>query len=123
MNNRILIIFQTPENSFPLSILNCEKWSEESNKDTTAKIDAELDASSTGTEHPSPSEAASSLEHSLDTLVLLCCENSLRLYSMKSVIQVPLLPLLCFSSEHCCASICTLKRFTLYRARTKQFIK
>ncbi|PPD97559.1 hypothetical protein GOBAR_DD05399 [Gossypium barbadense] len=83
----ILIIFQTPENSFPLSILNCEKRSEESNKDTTAKIEAELDASSTGTEHPSSSEAASSLEHSLDTLLLLCCENSLRLYSMKSVIQ------------------------------------
>ncbi|KAK8303550.1 hypothetical protein V6Z12_D04G158100 [Gossypium hirsutum] len=75
------------ENSFPLSILNCEKRSEESNKDTTAKIEAELDASSTGTEHPSSSEAASSLEHSLDTLLLLCCENSLRLYSMKSVIQ------------------------------------
>ncbi|KAH1039946.1 hypothetical protein J1N35_041689 [Gossypium stocksii] len=75
------------EDSFPLSILNCEKRSEESNKDTTAKIEAELDISSTGTEHPSSSEAASSLEHSLDTLVLLCCENSLRLYSMKSVIQ------------------------------------
>ncbi|MBA0577539.1 hypothetical protein Golob_023998, partial [Gossypium lobatum] len=75
------------QNSFPLSILNCEKRSEESNKDTTAKIEAELDASSTGTEHPSSSEAASSLEHSLDTLLLLCCENSLHLYSMKSVIQ------------------------------------
>ncbi|GMI79923.1 Tomosyn [Hibiscus trionum] len=72
-------------NRFP--VLNCETHLEESSKDTTAKGKAELDASSTGTEHLSSSETASSLDHSLDTLVLLCCENSLRLYSMNSVIQ------------------------------------
>ncbi|GMJ03232.1 Tomosyn [Hibiscus trionum] len=71
--------------SFP--VLNREKHLEESSKDSTAKGEAELDASSTGTEHPSSSETASSLDRSLDTLVLLCCESSLRLYSMKSVIQ------------------------------------
>ncbi|KAL4351252.1 hypothetical protein GQ457_06G006010 [Hibiscus cannabinus] len=69
------------------TVLNREKHLEESSKDTTSKGEAELDDSSTGTEHPSSSETASSLDRSLDKLVLLCCENSLRLYSMKSVIQ------------------------------------
>ncbi|XVE97101.1 hypothetical protein REPUB_Repub02eG0281600 [Reevesia pubescens] len=73
------------ESSF--SVSNCEKQLEESSKDTTAKCEPELDASSSGTEHLSSSVTAFSQENSLDALVLLCCENSLRLYSMKSVIQ------------------------------------
>ncbi|KAE8696515.1 Transducin family protein / WD-40 repeat family protein, putative isoform 2 [Hibiscus syriacus] len=68
-------------------VLNCEKHLEESTKDTTVKGEAELDASSTGTEHPSSSETASTLDRSLDMLFLLCCQNSLWLYSMKSLIQ------------------------------------
>ncbi|XP_022767745.1 uncharacterized protein LOC111312058 isoform X3 [Durio zibethinus] len=75
------------ESSFSVSELNCEGQLEESSKDITAKSEPELDASSTVTEHLSSSETASSQEHSLDALVLLCCENSLHLYSMKSVIQ------------------------------------
>ncbi|XP_007026669.2 PREDICTED: uncharacterized protein LOC18597526 isoform X1 [Theobroma cacao] len=75
------------ESSFSVSELNCEKQLEESSKDTTDKGEPRLNASSTGTEHLPPSETASSQEHSLDALLLLCCENSLRLYSMKSVIQ------------------------------------
>ncbi|KAK8617271.1 hypothetical protein V6N13_080189 [Hibiscus sabdariffa] len=73
------------ESRFP--VLNHEKHLEEFSKDTTAKGEADLDVASTGTEHPSSSETASSLDHSLDMLVLLCCENSLQLYSMNSVIQ------------------------------------
>ncbi|XVF76834.1 hypothetical protein PTKIN_Ptkin13bG0298700 [Pterospermum kingtungense] len=71
---------------FLVSELKCEKQLDESSKDTTAKSRPELDASSTGTEHLS-SETASSQENPLEALVLLCCENSSRLYSMKSVIQ------------------------------------
>ncbi|KAE8711656.1 Transducin family protein / WD-40 repeat family protein, putative isoform 2 [Hibiscus syriacus] len=72
-------------NSFP--VLNREKHLEESSKDITVKGEAELDASSTETEHPSSSETASTLDRSLDMLFLLCCQNSLRLFSMKSLIQ------------------------------------
>ncbi|OMO85028.1 hypothetical protein CCACVL1_10464 [Corchorus capsularis] len=75
------------ESSFPVSELNCEKQLEESSKDTTTKSEPGVDATSTETEHLYPSETASSQEHSLDALILLCCEKSLRLYSMKSVIQ------------------------------------
>lgn len=75
------------ESCFSVSELNCEKQLEESSKDTTAKSKPELDASSTRTENLSSSEIASSQEHPLEALVLLCCENSLHLYSMKSVIQ------------------------------------
>ncbi|XP_038992535.1 uncharacterized protein LOC120116025 isoform X2 [Hibiscus syriacus] len=71
--------------SFP--VLNREKHLEESSKDITVKGEAELDASSTETEHPSSSETASTLDRSLDMLFLLCCQNSLRLFSMKSLIQ------------------------------------
>ncbi|XP_022745688.1 uncharacterized protein LOC111295998 isoform X3 [Durio zibethinus] len=75
------------ESSFSLSELNYEEQLEESGKDTTAKSEPELAASITGTEHLFSSETASSQEYSLDALVLLCCEKSLCLYSMKSVIQ------------------------------------
>ncbi|XWS67252.1 hypothetical protein CRYUN_Cryun05aG0271400 [Craigia yunnanensis] len=75
------------QSSFSVSELNCENQLEESSKDTTSNSEPELDASSTGTEYLSSSETVSSQEHSLDALVLLCCENSSRLYSMMSVIQ------------------------------------
>ncbi|XVE76566.1 hypothetical protein DITRI_Ditri12bG0183600 [Diplodiscus trichospermus] len=75
------------ESSFSASELNYEKQLEESSKDTTAKSEPGLDAS-TETQHLSSSEIISSQEPSLDALVLLCCKNSLCLYSMKSVIQV-----------------------------------
>ncbi|XWS55523.1 hypothetical protein CRYUN_Cryun09bG0007400 [Craigia yunnanensis] len=84
---KIIFIDGGNESNFSVSELDCEKQLEESSKDTTAKSEPELDASSTGTEHLSSSETASSQEHPLDALVLLCCENSSRLYSMKSVIQ------------------------------------
>ncbi|OMO97590.1 Lethal(2) giant larvae protein [Corchorus olitorius] len=93
------IISINGESSFPVSELDCEKQLEESSKDTTTKSEPGVEATSTETDHLYPSETASSQEHSLDALILLCCEKSLRLYSMKSVIQVPLLLSLCFASE------------------------
>jgi syntaxin-binding protein 5 len=55
---------------------------------TTGGID-----SHEGEQHSSL-ETARSEERLLDSVLLLCCEDSLHLYSTKSVIQVPLLPYL-----------------------------
>lgn len=46
-----------------------------------------------GVQQPS-SETACSEERLLDSILLLCCEDSLHLYSTKSVIQVLYLPYL-----------------------------
>ncbi|GLT66184.1 hypothetical protein SLA2020_385670 [Shorea laevis] len=79
------------ENSVPFSALTSEKHPEEPSKDTTAQ-EPRTEASSVATDppeahHPSSSEIACAGEQSLDALILLCCENSTRLYSIKSVTQ------------------------------------
>lgn len=55
------------------------------------------------------SENAYSEERLLNSLILLCCVDSVRLYSTKSVIQVPvMLPLFIFITLLCCLYSCLL---------------
>lgn len=75
-----------------------EKQAEQSAEENAPKNKPTPDTSSIETkshetEHLFSSENACSGESSNDALVLLCCEDSVRLYSRKSVIQVPLLSL------------------------------
>lgn len=51
--------------------------------------------------HHSSSGIALTGERFMDSLILLCCEDSLRMYSTKNVIQVALLPLLFYFQHHC----------------------
>ncbi|KAH9736587.1 v-snare coiled-coil domain-containing protein [Citrus sinensis] len=75
-----------------------EKQAEQSAEENAAKnkptpATSSIETKSHETEHLFSSENACSGESSNDALVLLCCEDSVRLYSRKSVIQVPLLSL------------------------------
>lgn len=62
---------------------------------------------------PHSSATASSEERLLDSVLLLCCEDSLHLYSTKSVIQVLLCPLFIFTLEYEGSSVCKLKGYFL----------
>ena len=72
-----------------------EKQPEESSRDTATKEEPIPDGSQVGissgaVEHNSSADTACSEESLLDSFVLLCCVDSTRLFSTKSVIQVPL---------------------------------
>lgn len=80
------------DNRIPLAALTSGKHPDESSKDIAPKKELKVDGSTVGadskdTNHPNSLETACSGEQSQDALVLLCCQKSLRLYSMKAVIQ------------------------------------
>ncbi|KAI4353370.1 hypothetical protein L6164_002328 [Bauhinia variegata] len=79
------------DDSIPASALSNGKQVEESLKDTASPDDPVAENNSTGVNlsqaEACSSETTSSGDLSLDPLVLLCCENSLCIFSAKSVIQ------------------------------------
>lgn len=81
-----------------------EKYAEESSQNSTTKTECNPGSGSAGsslheTQHHSSAEETRSTEKFLDSYVLLCCQDSLRLYSVNSIIQV-LLSFLSFSFFH-----------------------
>lgn len=95
INNKILHLFLNPEE--PVCEFPIEKQADEENaaKNKPTPDTSSIETKSQETGHLFSSENACSGEKSNDALVLLCCEDSLRLYSRNSVIQVPLLSLFC----------------------------
>lgn len=86
--------FEPPEDSISISEASNDKQQEEPLKGTAGAHPEEpvQESNSTGVNSSeaelSSSETTSSGDFLLDPLVLLCCENSLRLLSSKSLIQV-----------------------------------
>lgn len=82
-----------PEGGIPVSGSPDEKYTEESSQNPTTKSECNPGSGSAGSnlhesQHHSSAETPCSAEKFLDSFVLLCCEDSLRLYSVKSIIQV-----------------------------------
>lgn len=136
--NKILIIiiwfhsrskfwnFWITEGNTSSSKLCNENQPKDSFKDTAAKNEPIPDNSEVGTnshevEHDSCPETAYSGENLLELFVLLCCEDSLRLYSTKSVIQVSL-DFFNFTCNINIFFIC-LRWFDLLREMTNPYIK
>lgn len=93
MSLEILTDFCTPEGSISASEASNDKLQEETVKNTAdASPDEEEEPLSTRVNSSEAGLSSSESSHSgdllLDPLVLLCCENSLRLFSAKSLIQV-----------------------------------
>lgn len=88
--------FCTPAVSMSVSETSNETQPE-SHEDIPMKKECMPDGTSVGVNSLDgelhPSVTASSEERLLDSVLLLCCEDSLHLYSTKSVIEVPLCPL------------------------------
>ncbi|KAG5022724.1 hypothetical protein JHK85_019066 [Glycine max] len=92
MSLEILTDFCTPEGSISASEASNDKLQEETVKNTAdASPDEEEEPLSTRVNSSEAGLSSSESSHSgdllLDPLVLLCCENSLRLFSAKSLIQ------------------------------------
>ncbi|KAK9289677.1 hypothetical protein L1049_007835 [Liquidambar formosana] len=80
------------EGSSSVSGTSTEKEQQQSSQEIAAKNESMQDSDEVGTKsfetkHHSFTETANSGERILDSFLLLCCEDALRLYSTKSVIQ------------------------------------
>lgn len=89
---KILRDFCTPDNSISASEASNDKQQEEPLKNTDSLDEPLIESNSTGVNSSEVELSSSGSTYSgdllLDPLVLLCCENSLRLFSAKSLIQV-----------------------------------
>lgn len=84
-----------------------EKDNEESSQNPTTKSECNLGSGSAGSnlhesQHDSSAEETRHAEKFLDSYVLLCCEDSLRLYSVKSIIQGNNKPTRKVKQSNCC---------------------
>ena len=99
-----------PESGISVSGSPDEKDNEESSQNPTTKSECNLGSGSAGSnlhesQHDSSAEETRHAEKFLDSYVLLCCEDSLRLYSVKSIIQVLLYLFYLFLSFFLVASV------------------
>lgn len=84
-----------------------EKYAEESSQNSTTKTECNPGSGSAGsslheTQHHSSAEETRSTEKFLDSYVLLCCQDSLRLYSVNSIIQGNNKPTRKVKQSKCC---------------------
>lgn len=97
-----------PESGISVSGSPNEKHTQESSQNPTTKSESNPGSGATGSnlhesQHHSSAEETRSTEKFLDSYVLLCCEDSLRLYSVNSIIQVLLLFLSVLFFHNCFA--------------------
>ncbi|KAL4032057.1 hypothetical protein IC575_010357 [Cucumis melo] len=96
-----------------------EKHTQESSQNTTTKSESNPGSGSTGSnlhesQHHSSAEETRSAEKFLDSYVLLCCQDSLRLYSVNSIIQGNNKPTRKVKQSKCCWT-------TIFKSKERDF--